>query len=179
MLTESELSDLKERLKRIISDVSLEELPALMGLLRETETATMVRLFRSGLDERDGAAEQTVLTVREVADELQVPPGVVYELCRARELPSFRIGKHIRVRRAALKEYLKKVETLVYSVYTHSGGRKRASRRPKKVQPDSATARRAVGCDGDEPRSMGARRSTDIEARREFRESPRSDGEPG
>ena len=117
------------------------------------------------------------MTVREVADELQVPPGVVYELCRTRELRKFRIGKHIRIRRAALEEYLTKVEKSVYSVYTHAGGRNRASRHPKKAQPDSATARRAVGCDGDEPRSMGARRSTDIEACREFRASPPIDSE--
>lgn len=46
------------------------------------------------------------LTVAEVADELRVSKMTVYRLVNDRELPSVRIGRSVRVRRADLDAYL-------------------------------------------------------------------------
>lgn len=47
-----------------------------------------------------------LLTVAEVAAELRVSKMTVYRLTNDRELPSVRIGRSVRVRRADLDAYL-------------------------------------------------------------------------
>ena len=46
------------------------------------------------------------LTVPEIADELRVSKMTVYRLVNDRELPSVRIGRSVRVRRADLDHYI-------------------------------------------------------------------------
>lgn len=46
------------------------------------------------------------LTVPEIAAELRVSKMTVYRLVNDRELPSIRIGRSVRVRRADLDHYL-------------------------------------------------------------------------
>lgn len=48
-------------------------------------------------------------TAREVADAISVPVKQVYAMCRDGELPSFRVGKHLRIPAAALDEYAARV----------------------------------------------------------------------
>lgn len=45
-------------------------------------------------------------TAREVAAALNVPVKQVYELCRDGDLPSFRVGKHLRIPTTALDDYV-------------------------------------------------------------------------
>lgn len=52
-----------------------------------------------------------VLTVRQVADALQVGINRAYELCRSGELPSFKIGNSVRVAKTDLEAFIsQKVE---------------------------------------------------------------------
>lgn len=48
-----------------------------------------------------------ILTVQEVADFLKVTTKTVYSLVRDDQLPSFRVGRSIRFRRADLEAYMK------------------------------------------------------------------------
>ncbi|MYD94126.1 MAG: helix-turn-helix domain-containing protein [Chloroflexi bacterium] len=53
-------------------------------------------------------AERLVLTVREVAEELQCHRTVVYELIHSGELPSFKLGtKNHRIPREALERFIR------------------------------------------------------------------------
>jgi len=144
MLSEVEVADLVARLKRVAVDgVSRDEAPGLAGALKEAEVAILACLIRPTKQQgnEDDFATRTVLTVREIANELQVPRAAIYELCRTRELRSFRVGKHVRIRRTALEDYLKRVDRSLYSVYNGSREGKRAARRPRKSRTDAAAAR--------------------------------------
>jgi len=46
------------------------------------------------------------LTVKETARLLKVPQQFVYELARRNEIPTVKVGRHIRVPRGALKKHL-------------------------------------------------------------------------
>ena len=48
-----------------------------------------------------------VLTVKQVAEFLQVDVARVYELCRSGLLPHVRLGRQVRVSRAALEEWIR------------------------------------------------------------------------
>jgi len=47
-----------------------------------------------------------VLTVPEVAAELQIPASTVYDLIRRGEIPSVRVGKRIRVPKRRLEAWI-------------------------------------------------------------------------
>lgn len=47
-----------------------------------------------------------LLTVKQVAEMLQVDTDRVYELCRTGTLPTCRLGRQVRIRRAALEEWV-------------------------------------------------------------------------
>lgn len=111
MLSEAEVQDLVAALKRLaVEGAARAEIPALAGVLKEVDVALMAQLLGPPELDADDDASRVVMTVQEVADELQVPRGAVYELCRTRTLGSFRVGKHVRIRRRALDEYLERVD---------------------------------------------------------------------
>lgn len=132
-----------EELAEAIAQVDLASIPrealrqlAAVLAAKLVEATTQIVLLGG-----ETGTQTSVLTVRQVAEELRLPRGAVYELCRTRELRSFRIGKHVRIRRAALDDYLKRVDGQLYSVYTGSREGKRAARRPRKSRTDAAAAR--------------------------------------
>ena len=144
MLTETEVADFIARLRRVAAEgVSRDDAPALAGTLKEAEVRILACLIRPTEPQGNETdfATRTVLTAREIAQELQVPRAAIYELCRTGELRSFRVGKHVRIRRTALEDYLTRVDRPLYSVYTGSREGKRAARRPRKSRTDAAAAR--------------------------------------
>jgi len=50
--------------------------------------------------------DQTMLTVKEVAEKWNVSPGIIYKLVTAGQLACHRIGSAIRFTEDQLKEYL-------------------------------------------------------------------------
>jgi len=46
------------------------------------------------------------LTIKKVAEELEVNPETVYRLVRTNKLKALRIGRQYRIRREDLEEYL-------------------------------------------------------------------------
>lgn len=56
-------------------------------------------------DPSDGGGD-LFLTVKETATLLKVPQQFVYELARRNEIPTVKVGRYIRVPRAALKKQL-------------------------------------------------------------------------
>ncbi len=64
----------------------------------------------------EAAAEQTWLTVPEVARELQIPRTRAYMLIQSGELPAVRIGERsIRVHRGELERFLLETRRVVAS----------------------------------------------------------------
>jgi excisionase family DNA binding protein len=61
------------------------------------------------VDDISGANKE-ILSVEEVAEYLGVGPVTIYRWCREGRLPCLKIGKHWRVRRAALEDFLERSE---------------------------------------------------------------------
>jgi len=75
---------------------------------------TIHALLTASLTQRrrpSGSANDALLTVPEVAAHLRVVPSRVYQLIRAKSLPSVTIGeRQVRVRRSAVQAYLERKE---------------------------------------------------------------------
>jgi excisionase family DNA binding protein len=54
-----------------------------------------------------------VLTVPEVAAELQIPASTVYDLIRRGEIPSVRVGKRIRVPQRRLEQWVNRRDSRI------------------------------------------------------------------
>ena len=54
----------------------------------------------------EAGPRRLVLTVPEVAAELQIPASTVYDLIRRGEIPSVRVGKRIRVPQRRLEQWV-------------------------------------------------------------------------
>ena len=54
----------------------------------------------------EASPRRLVLTVPEVAAELQIPASTVYDLIRRGEIPSVRVGKRIRVPKRRLEDWI-------------------------------------------------------------------------
>jgi excisionase family DNA binding protein len=54
----------------------------------------------------EASTRRLVLTVPEVAAELQIPASTVYDLIRRGEIPSVRVGKRIRVPKRRLEDWI-------------------------------------------------------------------------
>lgn len=54
----------------------------------------------------EASPRRLVLTVPEVAAELQIPASTVYDLIRRGEIPSVRVGKRIRVPKRRLEQWV-------------------------------------------------------------------------
>jgi len=52
-------------------------------------------------------SDESVLTIREVADLLRIGDKKAYELAREGELPAFRVGGQWRFQRSAIEEWMK------------------------------------------------------------------------
>ena len=80
----------------------------------ETAQALLVRLVtlqplliqRALMGAQGGQEKELLLTVPEVAKQLQLSPYRVYELVRQGVLKSIHLGKSVRVRATAVTEYL-------------------------------------------------------------------------
>lgn len=48
-------------------------------------------------------------TVKDVAEMLKIPESTVYEYVRAHVIPSFKIGKHVRIRKQDLDECIERL----------------------------------------------------------------------
>lgn len=56
------------------------------------------------------SGESEFLTAEEVSQYLRIPLSTVYKLVTDKTLPAFRVGKHWRFRREALREWIKQQE---------------------------------------------------------------------
>lgn len=170
-----------EELVGQLQGLDLDSVPQEEGirLLRELAATTAELQLRLDLGSQRAGTYQdevdSVLTVKELADELKLPRSAAYELVRTKELRSFRIGKHIRVQRPALDDYLRKVDRSLYGEYSPPRARKRAARRPTKTRPDSRRIRRTPGRHSEQRGAVGAGRNADQPARRELRPATEAD----
>jgi excisionase family DNA binding protein len=63
--------------------------------------------IRQQLDRaQEASPRRIVLTVPEVAAELQIPASTVYDLIRRGEIPSVRVGRRIRVPKRRLEDWI-------------------------------------------------------------------------
>jgi excisionase family DNA binding protein len=83
------------------------EIPALIGVLAELQAKAQLKLLSERNVPKGG--REVLLTMRQVAERLNVPGSRAYELARQGKLPAVRIGKYVRVSAEALAEYQAKL----------------------------------------------------------------------
>lgn len=89
--------------ERIIEDASVDQLPNIIGALSRLQAVAHVRLLSLGRPARD---IDQLLTVPQVAKQVQLSEYRIYELIRQGELKSVRLGKSVRVRPSALADFV-------------------------------------------------------------------------
>jgi excisionase family DNA binding protein len=95
VLTLDELAANPERASEIAPNAAA----VLLGRLAGLQTVLLARLLApAGNGTPDGAPPEKLLTIKEAAALLAIPPAFAYELARRGEIPTVRVGrKYIRV----------------------------------------------------------------------------------
>jgi excisionase family DNA binding protein len=84
---------------------SPEEVAVLLGELARLQALGWNRLMQPVGGARQG--DETLLSIRQVAERLNIPESRAYELARCRDgFPIVKIGKYVRVEPKALEEWL-------------------------------------------------------------------------
>lgn len=94
-------------LEQAVAETPVSQIPALIGVLAELQAKAQLKMLsgqKAVKDRQDG-----LLTMRQVAERLNVPESRAYELARQGKLPAVRIGKYVRVSAEALAEYQAKL----------------------------------------------------------------------
>ncbi len=95
-------------LEQVLEDIPIGEIPALIGVLAELQAKAQLKMLS---DQRlTQAGREGLLTMRQVAERLNVPQSRAYELARQGQLAAVRLGKYVRVSVEALTEYQAKLE---------------------------------------------------------------------
>ena len=91
-----------------VADLRAAEVPSILGALEELRSALWARMLVAPAGARDPveSSGEPLLTVAEVAVELQFTRAYVYDAVRTGQLPALRTGKYVRIRRAALTAWL-------------------------------------------------------------------------
>ena len=104
------LQHLLDELPALIADTPPEHLAALMAQLAACQSAVAARLLNGqyGAGERrlPPAEDGALLTIAQVAEQLNVPKSYAYELVRQQKLAAVRLGKYVRVAQETLAKYI-------------------------------------------------------------------------
>jgi excisionase family DNA binding protein len=145
-----------------ITNVPREALPGLLGELAKLGAGLVARLLESQAVKPAPGAEARLLTVPEVAAQLQVAKSFVYELTRTGRLPCVRVGRYVRVDSRTVDAWLegtaKGLDGVLGSTYSPHHDRTRAATYPATARAYASRPRRAGGRDGEQHRPAGARR---------------------
>ena len=88
-------------LQRIIPDVPKTELPLLLGELERLKAV----IWADVMNGNKSVSDNKLLSIQEVASQLNIPPSKVYDLVRQGKLQGVRLGKYVRVKPSALEQY--------------------------------------------------------------------------
>ena len=94
-------------LEQAVAETPVSQIPALIGILAELQAKAQLKMLseqKAVKHRQDG-----LLTMRQVAEQLNVPESRAYELARQGKLPAVRVGKYVRVLAEALEEYQAKL----------------------------------------------------------------------
>jgi excisionase family DNA binding protein len=145
-----------------ITKVPREALPGLLGELAKLGAGLVARLLESQPMKPAPAAEARLLTVPEVASQLQVSKSFVYELTRTGRLPCVRVGRYVRVDSrtvdALLEGTAQGLDGVLGATYSPRRDRTRAATHPATARAHTSRPRRAGRRDGEQHREAGARR---------------------
>ena len=98
-----DISMLLDVIRKEMQAASLKELAMVVGSLEQLKFLAYTRLVQKAEVEND-----LLLTIKEVAGRLKISEYRAYELARQGTLKSVRLGKSVRVKSAALMEYLER-----------------------------------------------------------------------
>jgi excisionase family DNA binding protein len=114
------LQTLFDQIPQSIADAPPEQLAVVMAQLAACQSAVAARLLngnQNGEAQRETASAENgaLLTIEQVARQLNVPKSHAYELVRQHKLGAVRLGKYVRVAPEILAQY---VATLAASLRT-------------------------------------------------------------
>jgi excisionase family DNA binding protein len=119
MKVPASLSDLFAALERAAAGLPPDQVPALLGELERLRASLWGRVRSLQLCDDAYSAPQggddRLLTIPEVAELLTMHVSSLYEMARRGELPSVRVGKHVRVSATALRQWIAQREHVGYS----------------------------------------------------------------
>jgi excisionase family DNA binding protein len=92
-------------LDQAVTDTPLAQLPELICVLARLTARAQMRLTGPAPVRQE---TETLLTVREVAQQLKMSSYRVYELCRHGLMQSRKYGKSVRIKPSAVADYLAK-----------------------------------------------------------------------
>ncbi len=173
---ETKFENVRRQLERLLQDlgeIPAEEIPAFLIQLSACQTALAARMS-TATTAHDGRepVEDRLLSIPDVSRLLNVRRAYVYDLARRGQLPTVRIGKHLRVHPTDLRKWIdrhreKGLDASMYTVYSHSTSR-RGDHDRKRTSARKKTARADTSGPGGAPRrhldyggKVGARRSGD------------------
>jgi excisionase family DNA binding protein len=102
-------SDLVEALEAWVMEATPAECAAAIGELERIKIVALSRMLKVGASSDGEHKADTLLTMQQVAERLNLPKSCVYELARRGKLPSVRIGKYVRVRADQLADFKAKL----------------------------------------------------------------------
>ncbi len=100
-----------KELQEILPEIPKPDLPVLLGELERLKALTWHRMMSETYTPQSGAA-QTLLTMKDVASQLNIPLSCAYDLARQGKLLSIRVGvndKYVRVRVEDLEKYKSRI----------------------------------------------------------------------
>jgi len=162
----SPTAEILTELEEAIRSAPVEDLPRLAGVLAEAQARLALRLAAPPTSSGNGQAggEDRLLTLPEVAEILGIPEEHAREMGRRGELVVIRVGRYVRVRRAALSRWIelrekKALDTghtgRIVKLHERSGAAKdppaaeAQAGRPRREHRRRGEHRRAVGTVGD------------------------------
>ena len=95
-------------LQEILPEIPKPDLPLLLGELEQLKALTWHRMMSETHAPQHGPAAQVLLTMKDVASQLNIPLSCAYALARQGKLSCIRIGvndKYVRVRVEDLEKY--------------------------------------------------------------------------
>ncbi len=92
--------DLMKELEEIVRALPASQCPIVLADLERIRLSVLLRIVAPGI-----SRPEALLSMEEVAAELNIPVSRAYSLARGGTLGAKRIGKYLRVERSKLSEY--------------------------------------------------------------------------
>jgi excisionase family DNA binding protein len=139
------------------------DIPAALAQIAAAQSSLASRLLSNSTqpETKAGPSPEKLLTVPEVADQLGLVKGYVYELVRNGQIVAIRSGKYVRIRPAAIEQFLARcstgLDTPLSKIHSPKHDRRGDKAVPRIAGPEADRAGRKIGCSSVNGFPLGTR----------------------